>query len=514
MFGVIKCLSQVITKFDSVFSGSSPNEKENGHSPNVPMFYPKSEVIYEKSSSENFSREVRKEEIKKDEQLALESKNKEKLEVNIVGAKNNICGECRGLSIASSPKTGAYVTDVTDRVSLPTTSSKIDSIHPFESDNFNVSVTIKGNSFRALLDTGAAVTAITSQVWDEYLSHKNCCLDSSSTSFVTTVSGSPLSVLGKVWLNFVIKSDVFPFEAYVIKDLTHEVVLGRDLLQKYCSRINFMENIIEFSHPEDPLSFADSFGDDLDAEVFDNCILSVRADNSFTIPAQSEVVVIGRLSSMPKGVNISAGEIYGLVTLKSDLPHRYSVFGASELVKVSSDATIPVRMVNPSAQPVKIFRRTKLADFERVDNDLATFEIGKNSPSSDAQHNSSDDLQQPKDYSVFPDLSNSILNDDEKVKFKNLFNKYRNFFAFPGDQLGRTSLVQHVIDTGDATPIKQRPYRVSPDVKKEIDRQVDEMLEKGIIQESVSPWSSPVVLVKKKDGSFRFCVDFRKVNSH
>ena len=68
--------------------------------------------------------------------------------------------------------------------------------------------------------------------------------------------------------------------------------------------------------------FADNFGDDLDAEVFDNCILSVHADNSFTIPAQSEVVVVGRLSSMPKGVNTSAGEIYGLVTPKSDLPHR------------------------------------------------------------------------------------------------------------------------------------------------------------------------------------------------
>ena len=138
--------------------------------------------------------------------------------------------------------------------------------------------------------------------------------------------------------------------------------------------------------------------------------------------------------------------------------------------------------------------------------------LAKNSPSLDAQHNSSDDRQQPKDYSEFPDLSNSILNDDEKGKFKNLFNKYRNVFAFPGDQLGRTSLVQHVIDTGDATPIKQRPYRVSPDVKKETDHQVDEILEKGISQESVSPWSSPIVLVKKKDGSYRFCVDFRKVN--
>ena len=105
---------------------------------------------------------------------------------------------------------------------------------------------------------------------------------------------------------------------------------------------------MEFSHPEDSLPFADSFGDDLDAEVFDNCILSVHADNSFTIPAQSEVVVIGRLSSMPKGVNISASEIYGLVTPKSDLPHRYSVFGASELVKASSDATIPVDEIKQS----------------------------------------------------------------------------------------------------------------------------------------------------------------------
>ena len=69
------------------------------------------------------------------------------MEVNDVGAENNyICSECCGLSVASSLETRAYVTDVTDRVSLPATSSKIDSIHPFESDNFNVSVTIKGNT--------------------------------------------------------------------------------------------------------------------------------------------------------------------------------------------------------------------------------------------------------------------------------------------------------------------------------------------------------------------------------
>ena len=113
---------------------------------------------------------------------------------------------------------------------------------------------------------------------------------------------------------------------------------------------------------------------------------------------------------------------------------------------------------------------------------------------------------------VITDLSDSVLSDGDRIKFPNLFKKYRDVFAFPGDQLGRSSLVQHVIDIGDAMPIKQRPYRASPDVKKEIDRQVDEMVHNGIIQQSVSPWSTPVVLVKKKDGSFRFCVDFRKLN--
>ena len=90
---------------------------------------------------------------------------------------------------------------------------------------------------------------------------------------------------------------------------------------------------------------------------------------------------------------------------------------------------------------------------------------------------------------------------------------YRDVFAFTDDELGKTSLVRHVIDTGDALPIKQRPYRTSPKCKQEIYRQVEDMLQKRIIRESVPPWSSLVALVKKKDGSFRFCVDLRKVNA-
>ena len=81
------------------------------------------------------------------------------------------------------------------------------------------------------------------------------------------------------------------------------------------------------------------------------------------------------------------------------------------------------------------------------------------------------------DYSDLPDLSDSIMNDDDRIRFRELFPCYRDVFALAEEQLGKTSLVQHVIDTGDAMPIKQMLYRASPRCKQEIHRQVDDKKE-------------------------------------
>ena len=76
-------------------------------------------------------------------------------------------------------------------------------------------------------------------------------------------------------------------------------------------------------------------------------------------------------------------------------------------------------------------------------------------------------------------------------------------FAVNPDDLGRTDLVVHEIDTGDAHPIKKQPHRTPLAFCGEEEKEIKEL---------TSPWSSPVVLVKKKDGSTHFCVDYRRLN--
>jgi len=100
----------------------------------------------------------------------------------------------------------------------------------------------------------------------------------------------------------------------------------------------------------------------------------------------------------------------------------------------------------------------------------------------------------------------------QRKALADLLAKYQDVFASPGGLLGHTDLVKHTIDVAGKLPIKQRARRVPLGKKKVCDDEIDRLESAGIIEPSNSPWSSPVVLVTKKDGSVRFCVDYRKLN--
>ncbi|TPP61407.1 Retrovirus Pol polyprotein from transposon 17.6 [Fasciola gigantica] len=94
-----------------------------------------------------------------------------------------------------------------------------------------------------------------------------------------------------------------------------------------------------------------------------------------------------------------------------------------------------------------------------------------------------------------------------------ILNETRDIFDCNCDFLGRTRILQHRIDTGQQCPIYQTPRLVLLHYQAELDKMVHEMLESKVIRPSSSPWASPIVLAKKKDGGLRICVDYRRLNA-
>ena len=101
----------------------------------------------------------------------------------------------------------------------------------------------------------------------------------------------------------------------------------------------------------------------------------------------------------------------------------------------------------------------------------------------------------------------------KRNELESLLREFEDVISAGDNDLGRTSMVYHNIDTGDANPICQPPRRLPFHQRGEVRQLLDNMLSRGEVEPSQGPWSSPIVLVKKKDGSTRFCIDFRQVNA-
>lgn len=104
------------------------------------------------------------------------------------------------------------------------------------------------------------------------------------------------------------------------------------------------------------------------------------------------------------------------------------------------------------------------------------------------------------------------LTENQLQRYQEFMQQHKDLFVWKPNEFGRTSVVTHRIDTEDATPIKQRFYRTSYQNQQFIKEEIEHLLDVGLISPSNSQWSSPVVVVEKKNGKKRLCVDYRKLN--
>ena len=190
------------------------------------------------------------------------------------------------------------------------------------------------------------------------------------------------------------------------------------------------------------------------------------------------------------------------------------------------DNEIPVRIANFSDIDVNLDSGTLLGYMYSTScSEFDDFQLFEQSLDDTRQTQSSEQLEIDHDITksevkkVLPpvDLSSSVLTPQQKKEVENLLTEYCDVFSSEDDPYGRCDLIMHTVDVGDSPPIKQRAYRTSPKLRTEIQKHIDKLLTHDIIEPSDSPWSSPLIMVKKKQvgnkpPAFRLVLDYRGIN--
>ena len=349
-----------------------------------------------------------------------------------------------------------------------------------------------------VVDTGASVSLLSTDVWHRVSANKHMELKEwGGSSRLVGVNGSPLHVQGIVLVHLTLsKNVVFENKFLVVEGMTVEAILGLDFLETFKCMIDSGDRKISFPNEKLVLPL-------LDVNQKVSKTVGLFLQRKLTIPAESEVEVMVDIASGGVGDN----PVVGTWLVERGQTGRCDVLVARAVV-CPTGSTVPLRVFNPHKEAVRLWKGLEIAQMEPLDKDppissdthLLTISAGTE--------------VSPSEHKVLWDIVSTIthLSNSEKELLFVLLMEYADVFSFHSD-LGRTNLTKHHIDTGDSQPIHQLPRCVSPACRQEVRQLLTEMLKNDIIQPSNSPWSSPIILVCKRDGSTRFCIDYRKVNS-
>ena len=371
------------------------------------------------------------------------------------------------------------------------------------------------------LDTGATRTLISIETYEKLPESYKPTLTALKNPRVVncTANGGIIECLGHAVFNFTLGSEMFDHRA-TVAEIDDEVILGTDILysDEYGpADLILSTNILLFrGHP-------------LKIRVvgMKHKCCRVMAADTYVISGMSEVIIDSFLENPagPPPTNCSCM----ILEPSYEFLDKQGCMLAPCIVDPSMGLPCKVRIMNPNCNDTTVHKNQLVGYAEEIDSELCTLLDCENErkistctpvrriplseydgPNTISTSNTQGNL--PEHLKPLMDNVNIQNNDDEHA-LVNLLLANQNVFSTNDQDLGLCTLTEHVIETGDAKPIKQPPRRVPLAFADEDRKALNELTKQGSIRPSTSPWASPIVLVRKKNGQVRPCVDYRKLNA-
>ena len=351
----------------------------------------------------------------------------------------------------------------------------------------------------ALVDSGATISVIHPEVFERVTQGREGAL-LGDRSQIQLADGGPLETLGTSRLSIQIGDSELPIEhEMVVAAVEAPAVVGLDFMRAHGCVLDMPNNRLVLDGRE----FCGSPVHDMPV------VYRIKMAETVVVPPESEMILPGAVE----------GDLHftqGLVEGNGATLCEGNVAIARALVNPTQEC-LPVRVVNLGTKPQTLYKGTRVATCEPVglpaqlpvteDLELPMEESALGEASFE------EDVELPEHLQSLLDSDVGTMSQDEQRIAVSLILGFEDRFSRSKRDFSTTDVCQHSMNMKSPENVKLGPRRLPLAKLKALKEELLRLLELEVIEPSSSSWASPVVLVTKKDGSIRLCIDFRKVNN-
>jgi len=325
-------------------------------------------------------------------------------------------------------------------------------------------VQINQQNIQAILDSGAAISIITSSL----AKRLRLKIDEASKIIINTANGKRARALGKInTVKIIIGSIRMPITLQVIESPDENLLLGTDWFKRTKAVLNFDERKLRFKYLTKAISVPITY--------YDNSSYELDEDPDTSMDELIDVIEDLTNNDQSEDEYLDERDIFYLHSEENTSNENEEPFDFNETELFA----------NPwDSNPAVFLAQTER---ENVENN---------------------------EWNIKEDLHVGPLEISQQETFDQFIEDNKDICALSQTKIGHTTLFQHQIPTGDHEPVTSPAYRLKDPAKLNfLQSEIKRMEENDIIQKSKSPWASPVVIASKKTGDSRICIDYRKLNT-